>query len=697
MPSYSGTITSSQGTRTLDVTPRDVITFTPTSGTYTVEYPIGTVAISASAATQSLIASTSATQMRVSCLTGSVSYSSTDNTDSLPVSTVAYWSPADNGVANASATTAAMNASLAAGGYVYWAGSGQVFINDPIIIPANTHLKVSPTLEIVLTGGTAKNLITSSAYQRIAAASWISATPTWTAGRSLSVARTAHGLTAGQYIFVFSTSLAPTTPVTGFGNQFLGVFPISAVTDADNFVIRLHRTPNSAPTGTFQYIVADVGITVEGGIWNQNFPTNAFGTASNNHAMIFGGVAHLRVKDVRCKNVSKYCVNVGGAYDWTVDGLAADISSSDVFKGYGPLVQGQVCNVSGFSVDDVVSLQTKEAAAFSVYMWTFGDIHNNVVENISAQANVGVATMYFSVTEYCGSNIFRNISGSGGAGRGVAITAGYSNAYCDDITIDCTNGGGTHSFRVNAQAFTGCVINNLEIRGWRFEPDTYASNRQGILSDAGVSVNNWVMTNPVVNSGVWPSGTTFLWQIGSPIGTFSMSGGSFSGLSNVARLAQFTGGVVEANIKTSRFTSTWSVVFEFTTAGTPTVNVEGCDFNNLGAVVSTAVAATVNLFGNRFNVGANGVVRANAAVAINVKSASNNYVGGSVITNGSGTGDWRVYGWDMPINLNTTGINKTVAGQFCFSNTLAGTLAANRLAHCNGTNFLQLDTPANVF
>lgn len=90
MASYSGTLTSSQGVRTLDVTPNDVITFTPTSGSYTVEYPIGTVAINASSTTQSISTGTSAsTQMRVLCLTGSLAYANVDGIDSTSVLTPA--------------------------------------------------------------------------------------------------------------------------------------------------------------------------------------------------------------------------------------------------------------------------------------------------------------------------------------------------------------------------------------------------------------------------------------------------------------------------------------------------------------------------------------------------------------------------------------------------------------------------------
>ena len=86
MPSYTGTMTSSQGARTLDITTRDVITFTPTAGTYTVEYPLGTVLINASSSAQSITSNGTATQLRVVCLTGSLAFSNVDNADSAALS-----------------------------------------------------------------------------------------------------------------------------------------------------------------------------------------------------------------------------------------------------------------------------------------------------------------------------------------------------------------------------------------------------------------------------------------------------------------------------------------------------------------------------------------------------------------------------------------------------------------------------------
>lgn len=84
MANQSGTLTSSQGSAFIGTTPNDAITFTPSAGTYTVEYPLGTVAISASTSTQSL--PVSGGQVRVTCASGSVAWAVSDGNDGTPLS-----------------------------------------------------------------------------------------------------------------------------------------------------------------------------------------------------------------------------------------------------------------------------------------------------------------------------------------------------------------------------------------------------------------------------------------------------------------------------------------------------------------------------------------------------------------------------------------------------------------------------------
>ena len=81
MASVSGTITNNSGWLTLHASLRDSITFTPT-GTYSVEYPTGTIHTSAGSSAQT-IGMSAGGQIRFTCITGTLAYALTDRDDQL--------------------------------------------------------------------------------------------------------------------------------------------------------------------------------------------------------------------------------------------------------------------------------------------------------------------------------------------------------------------------------------------------------------------------------------------------------------------------------------------------------------------------------------------------------------------------------------------------------------------------------------
>ena len=80
MANQSGSLTSSSGIATITASPNDTLTVTPTSGSFTLEYPLGTVLASGISATTTY-SLTAGGQARLMCITGSVAYSLTDNPD----------------------------------------------------------------------------------------------------------------------------------------------------------------------------------------------------------------------------------------------------------------------------------------------------------------------------------------------------------------------------------------------------------------------------------------------------------------------------------------------------------------------------------------------------------------------------------------------------------------------------------------
>ena len=85
MANQSGTLTSSNGFLTITGSPNDTLTITPTAGSFTLEYPIGTTLATAFSATGSYTL-TAGGQARLQCITGSVAYLLTDNPDGYALS-----------------------------------------------------------------------------------------------------------------------------------------------------------------------------------------------------------------------------------------------------------------------------------------------------------------------------------------------------------------------------------------------------------------------------------------------------------------------------------------------------------------------------------------------------------------------------------------------------------------------------------
>jgi len=462
----------------------------------------------------------------------------------------------------------------------------------------------------------------------------------------------------------------------------------------------MHRTPATSPTGTAQIVTANQNIIVEGGAWDQDYPNNTGGTLLGQMLMVIGAVAHSRVRDVVLKNAAKYTLEFGAVYDFEADCVSADSTTSDVIKVYGPAVAGMIQNVAGTSNDDTLSLQGKEAAAFIGYAWTWGDMINVTGQNIHANSITpgnNVCTVYGSASEYTGGIVFRNIGGAA-TNNGVAVIAGYANSRVDDVTIDNSQASGFYGVRLGVATGTGHIINQLIVRGPKYVPAANLQNQNGYLQDPAWTATTLSFYDIDASNPDAPAGVTYWGAVQGPVGTANFFGGRLNGVSTALRFIQFTAAVTTINCNGfSVGANAGNFIVLDPGAGTPTVNVTGCNFDNPGPVVGISVPCTVVLSGNRFNMGANGVCRSDVAVVAKIKSGGNNFVAGAIFTNGSATGLWELYGFDIPVDVGATGVQKTISGQYCFNTTIRGTLQANRLVTCGATQWAQVDTPANVF
>lgn len=593
--------------------------------------------------------------------------------------------------ADASANVALIQKALDTGGQVMLCHAGSVYIDDTLKIGSNTKLTIGKSTKLVLTGGTCKPLVKSMATDRIIAGG-NAVTLSWTSGRLCSVAWVGHGRSVGEYAVVYGSTLAP--------SAFSGVFQIVSVTDSDNFVVRLHRTPSTSPTGSALAVLADSNIEVEGGIFDMAYPSvNTGGTNYQRHAILMCGVAHLRVHGQTFKNVQKYGMQTNGTYDSKISDISGDITLSDGVKVYGPAVLTTVENVSGLFGDDVVSLQTKEPPAYIGNQLLWGDMINPTVRGISASSTVGtgVVALYPSASEYTGGVYIGNVTGKQDGGAGVALLCAIASSSIDDITIENVSATGAANVRLNGTAST-TTINSMTIRGMKLEPADYASLTSGNLmsSDATWAIKTLNLYDIAAVNSAWNLASNYIVSLACAITTLNVNGANISLGANNCNVFQLNGAVEKVNLDKVLTSGTVGTLLALS-AGTPTVSITNSDINSYGCLATT-VACDINFTGNRFNVGANGIVRSNAAVAINIRSGGNKFNAGSLYTVGSGTAALGLYGFDLPIDVGGSGAVKTTSGQYCYNTGAArGALTQNRLVTCNGTNWVQVDTPANVF
>lgn len=661
----------------LQISGKGVATVTPSSGSSFITYITGTQYLGPyqKTATVSFVAESAGSYSAFSV--GGVSVQ--QSIDSM----------VSNDSAVATANTTILQNALNAGGLVQVTQPGTYYINATLVIGSNTTLKLSDGVTIKLTGGSAINMIATSAWQQFTTAP-LTGSLSWTAGKSVNLTWTGHGLSVGDYVFVWSSTLSP--------SAFAGVFPVTSVVDANTVTLKLWRTPATGPTGTVNMVKANVNVVIDGGNWDQNYPSNSLpGNSLLRKAIEVSMVAHAKVRKCTLSNIGYYSVEVAGAYDFELSDLTSNTVAPNIIKVYGPAVSGVIQRINGTSTDDTISIQSKESVAFIGNMPCWGDL-----QNIHAQDNTVISTgangfgVFYSANEWVGGISVDNISGTASAG-GVAILPMYASSVLNDIVLKHVHISAQYEIRMAGNGVSG-TIQKMSYYDGVTHPDDYTLDRSVIFLDTTCTINSLNIVNFNAINTSWSVAGGFLWNFNGTIGTLNIIGGALNFSTTNGTLAQFLGSGAESINATGVYVgSTVGSLFRIFN-GTPTISLQGCDINSSSSVVSTNVACTVSLTGNRLNVGTNGVVRSNAAVAIKVKAAGNNWVTSNVFSNGSGTGLWEFYGLDIPLNLSATGIQKTVSGQHAFNTAAAaGTIVQNRLATCNGTNWVQVDTPANVF
>ena len=462
-------------------------------------------------------------------------------------------------------------------------------------------------------------------------------TVTWSTGMTASVAWTAHGRAVGDWVWLNRADQG----------QFNGVFQVASVTDANNFVVQLVRQPTTTATGTITGRLAATHIRVLNGIWNYNFGTNNQNNTGA-HVMQLSGIYNLDVQNIRGKNTMKYLVCLGGVANYRVSGVGGDVLNSDTVKVYGPAFNGLVQNLwTGSGGDDIFSAQTKEPPAYAQFDFCQGDVLGLIVENVGGHTTTSGVILYPSSAGVIDGVVLRNVK--------VTTTS-------------------SPMIRLETLFASGSEIGTVRIEN----PVVTQVNRHLVSLGSGsnvVKVGSLIVENPTMRSAS-NSGRLVVINGTAVTASVMIRGGYVDGIESI--LNQAAGGNVNCTVDGLRVGTSWQP-FRVDASGTMSLNLKNIVFeSNPGTAFlnNNAGSPTIKLR------------------AENVQMPSN-----PVITL-TGTPTFSIYSWDLPVDVGATGFAKTINGQYAMNTSAGGargTLTANRLVTCNGTNWVQLDTPANVF
>jgi hypothetical protein len=579
----------------------------------------------------------------------------------------------------AALNTSKIQAALNTRGRVFIGIEGDVFVLPTLVIGSNTHLIISPKTTIRLAGGTGKNILQTSAYTRATTP----VTVAWTSGYKATVTWTGHGLEKGAYVWLRG----------GSPSQFIGVFHIYDVTNANTFVVDLVRLPTVAPSGSWVACVADENITIDGGgIFDYDGLTNY--TVANNtdkHALLLTGVAKLRVKDITVNNAHKYCFATGALTHSRFDNIGTAFNFADCIKFYGPCFDTHLDGLWGKTGDDSVTFQSQEGALYTQFAWTYGDILNCSVRNVETYSEHNTVGVFSSDNEYIDQVTFENIRGIAadtGANIGAQQASGFTQGNIGQLTFKNfsavgATGGIQFAFGYYCNA-KSVIVDGLQINGDGVHVPT------GMTIQANATINTLTIRDVLCDIVTGLSGSMPIVSLSGTLNTLNYLGGRIkkNGSATPYGISTNASTLGEVNFVGVHFDGdAIPVSLNSATLGNPKINVSECQITGASQpVVNTSASCRVNLTGNVMTgISWGALFVPGGTPTIEFKASGNTMVSGSWVGVTGGTPIISVFGNDIKVAPNATGIART-AGSYCFNGTAGvGTLVQNNLVVCDAT------------
>lgn len=588
----------------------------------------------------------------------------------------------------ATSNTSKIQSALDRHGYVQIpAGMGVIYHNARFVIGSNTTLDLGGNT-LKRTATTFPNSIVTESYTSTP----VSVTVSWSSGVTATIGLAAHGKAVGDYVCIYGTPVG-----TGAPSTFQGVFRVASVVDADNITVTLPRKPTASPSGTWFAVFPTENIAIKNGLIDFNTGSSASDMGTMGIIMAF--CRGWKVEDVSFKSVLKYCVFTYNTLGGRVLRLHGETLSDGVHV-FGPARNVVIDGVTGYFGDDLVAVSSRDLTGNWVDI-SGGDIIGVRASNLSGSSATALAQI-FSHAGYVMDDVeYSNITG-----------------YCANATInvfgDTTDGGSINKLVLSGVAAPGVInissygggtvpltIQSLIIRDSCLQAKTDTSSY--VTFGAYASVKKLTVENCISNDALGTSGTGVGVMLNGTVEELAIVGGRYAlgGSGRLVVWAGTTAGTKKISLDNVSVEGGNSIVNKGSTVtDAPQVVLNNSRFKSMYDVLALSSNADVVRHGCTFESITGAVVHVYNAAA----TAVNDWESGCQYPSTAdakrvvcAAGTYNPKSLDIRVDVGATGVAKT-AGNLCFNIGAArGTLTQNRHVTCNGTNYVQIDTPANVF
>ena len=564
---------------------------------------------------------------------------------------------------SASENTAAIQAALNNGGSISLTTPGTYQINDTLTIGADTAFTLGASVEIYLADNTNKAMLMCDSDFL----NGTTVTVAWTAGAVATVTWASHNLQETDYVWLRGATQS----------EYNNVFRVGRVLSADTFEIVLNRTPSTTAAGTIVAVQCCSNWYVSGGIWNGNRANNNTNTLGYTYNLLFSiyAAANFTIRDAVFKNFRRG-ITTGAVAEYLVENctyVGGENFACEGHKTYGPVNGGTLRNLVIRSTDDGMSIQPKEAPAFS---WTgipFGDIYNLTVDTVNAQSMTraagGALLVYASDNEVVEGLTVKNANLYCAQGSGLILKYGdtFSTGKINSARFENINAK-TNRPSTQYALSVSCNVDNLMLVNFVPVPGNYTNTIMRTQSTA--TIKSLVFDGMRLENTGLPSSAGNLFTISGVVDSLVLRNCVIRASQTNATFMALTAAVNSIVLDTCDIQNV-SRILNVNTGTLLNYTVRDCYIANVASVIeprSTATPTRVGLYNNVFDTVTIGVVRPSTGTGVVCKiyGAGNTFSSATPVTV-FGPATFEVYTFDIAVDpITVTGL-ATTAGQFLTS------------------------------